>query len=567
MALVGSRISLLSKSGIRYVGTLAHLDERESSLTLDNVRSFGTEGRRGGGADEIGGVDTVYEQIMFKGADISDITYLSDFDQPSQPPASQTSAQQPQAGQGPLAQPAQAGSPLATNGAKLGGLPGPAQRPQQQQFGFPPGPSFNPLAPPGFSPYGSPFPAFSPFGGMPPFGGPPPGPTQQQPFMNPYFLTQLAQQNPALWAQLQQQMQVMGMPGAEMPLGTPSQPAMTLPPLAGPSPAPANAVPGASPAQTSPVDDAAARLKALKVGDKPGPGPIGPAPVGSGTAPGGAGAEKQAGARVEAGPIGRKPEPVAAAPAPGAAGASVAPAPAGGKTDPIAVVIKKEPKAARGTTAGAGAGAGPVAPREEGAQQQHQGRKEHDAREGRVDGAKTATTLAEVVQGKVKPAANETIVVPPIPDGAPHRGRGYYRGPTGIPSRGGPPRGRGGGGPRGPPVPQVDYDFDSANRKFEEISKEIPGAVAASPVTSTADEVEEGELELDLDKAKAKGFYSKSGFFDDISCEAKDRQEDEAKGQRPNWREMHYRERRLNMETFGQAGAYTGGFRGGEFPG
>jgi protein LSM14 len=56
----------------RYVGTLVEINSEQSTVSLDNVRSFGTEGRRGG-QDEYGPSDAVYEQIVFRGSDVKDL--------------------------------------------------------------------------------------------------------------------------------------------------------------------------------------------------------------------------------------------------------------------------------------------------------------------------------------------------------------------------------------------------------------------------------------------------------------------------------------------------------------
>ncbi|KAG0237664.1 hypothetical protein BGW41_008329 [Actinomortierella wolfii] len=70
---IGSKISLISRSDIRYVGILHHLNPTDSTVALEQVRSYGTEGRRGNPAEEIPPSDNVYEYIVFRGSDVKDL--------------------------------------------------------------------------------------------------------------------------------------------------------------------------------------------------------------------------------------------------------------------------------------------------------------------------------------------------------------------------------------------------------------------------------------------------------------------------------------------------------------
>ena len=125
-------------------------------------------------------------------------------------------------------------------------------------------------------------------------------------------------------------------------------------------------------------------------------------------------------------------------------------------------------------------------------------------------------------------------------------------------------------------VPATDFDFESANAKFNKqdlIKEVIASEDVVPPVTPTNGSVANGHLEEeDSDTGVAPttpsdGFYSKTkSFFDNISCENKDRAE-AREGERPRggaaWRGE---ETKKNIETFGQ-GSVDGGMGGHRYPG
>lgn len=97
---IGSKISLISRSGVRYEGTLYNIDTKNSSVALSEgtnyycvtfilVRMFGTEGRREG--PQIPALDKVFDYISFKGSDIRDLTVC----EPTRPNAAPQQQQQP----------------------------------------------------------------------------------------------------------------------------------------------------------------------------------------------------------------------------------------------------------------------------------------------------------------------------------------------------------------------------------------------------------------------------------------------------------------------------------------
>ncbi|XP_031120433.1 protein LSM14 homolog B-A-like [Ipomoea triloba] len=79
---IGSLISLTTKSGMRYEGSMLHVDAQECTIALHNVKSFGTEGRRP--VFVVSPSDKIYDYIVFDGNDIKDVRVISS---PSSPPS------------------------------------------------------------------------------------------------------------------------------------------------------------------------------------------------------------------------------------------------------------------------------------------------------------------------------------------------------------------------------------------------------------------------------------------------------------------------------------------------
>lgn len=82
---LGSRIVLISKSEIRYEGTLYTIDTTNSTVALQNVRSFGTEGRKETGV--IPPSSEVFDYIIFRGTDIKDLHVCETVEAPTAAPA------------------------------------------------------------------------------------------------------------------------------------------------------------------------------------------------------------------------------------------------------------------------------------------------------------------------------------------------------------------------------------------------------------------------------------------------------------------------------------------------
>lgn len=117
-------------------------------------------------------------------------------------------------------------------------------------------------------------------------------------------------------------------------------------------------------------------------------------------------------------------------------------------------------------------------------------------------------------------------------------------------------------------VPKADYDFASANAKFNKQDLVKEAIASGSPGSSTADgsnnahtdaSVNGGcrESEASVNIPATSGYNKTSSFFDNISSESKDRDDKKLGG-----REFRNEERNKNLETFGQ-GSVDNGYRGG----
>lgn len=117
--------------------------------------------------------------------------------------------------------------------------------------------------------------------------------------------------------------------------------------------------------------------------------------------------------------------------------------------------------------------------------------------------------------------------------------------------------------PRKVEVPTTDYDFESANAKFnkQDLVKEVIASTddEKKPIPGSSSN-EDAEDDDDVVIPPVDGFYNRGkSFFDNISCENKERAEAK-EGERPRggavWRGE---EQKKNLETFGQ-GSVDGGF-------
>jgi protein LSM14 len=107
---------LISKKNIRYEGVLYSINEENSTVALQNVRSFGTEGR---GEQVVAASDAVHPYMVFRGQDIQDLHVHEDEAGTAPPPEP---ASGPAAAPAPASRPssnvASSGPPVATHQGK-----------------------------------------------------------------------------------------------------------------------------------------------------------------------------------------------------------------------------------------------------------------------------------------------------------------------------------------------------------------------------------------------------------------------------------------------------------------
>lgn len=116
-------------------------------------------------------------------------------------------------------------------------------------------------------------------------------------------------------------------------------------------------------------------------------------------------------------------------------------------------------------------------------------------------------------------------------------------------------------------VPTTDYDFEGANAKFNKQDLVKEAIASGSPINETPDGGNSSPsinsingAAVEANAATTTSYNKASSFFDNISSESKDREENTSV--RPGGREWRGEEEKKNMETFGQ-GSVDGGFRGG----
>ncbi|KAL2865361.1 putative G2/M phase checkpoint control protein Sum2 [Aspergillus lucknowensis] len=508
--LIGQRFNLISKSDIRYVGTLHEINPEASTIALQNVVSFGTEGRRGNPAEEISPSNSIYEYIVFRGSDVKDISVAEDkkenaLPEPQMPDDPAILGSAPHPGPGPQGLPPQPQQPPQQ----------PHQQPQQGPRPPPPGYPQQPQFQGYYGPYGPRYPPFPPGPGYPsmPYGAPPgwyPPPGQGFP------------QGP-------------GQLPPQVPIGPPGQ--HRTPPSQGVAP------------------DAPRTTSELPVGDRPLSKPAdqnAPAPP----------APPAAAENAPTPPVESKPSVTEAVKATTAPTERIPP------TGPRAVRAPPViPISAPTKSSAPAAPSAPLAPSN--ANNVTQGTAQAAITEAtRAATAAVAAAMAKLPQpnGQKKPQHTDTSlegVTRQLNELKPYEGNRAPRGGQ---------QSRGRGGHRGHyqqaqnkklEVPDTDYDFETANAKFNKQDLVKEAIATGSPVQEVESPSQvSSAAELPPTTQNANVYNRTTSFFDNISSEARDREE--GTGTRSGGREWRGEEEKRNIETFGQGSVdgYRSSYRG-----
>ncbi|KAL8807001.1 MAG: hypothetical protein Q9182_000982 [Xanthomendoza sp. 2 TL-2023] len=576
----------MTDSNSSYVGTLHEINSENSTVALENVTSWGTEGRDP--ENEVPPSEIVYEYIVFRGSDVKDLR-IEEAPKENRPPqprqvpddpailgsarrqAAPETTQKPQEPQPPINQPQkdQAQQTLQHQ-----------QRQQQpprfpQQSPFPP--YYNPYGPPPnqrFGPQGFPpgqgWPGM-PYGAPPPPGWfPPPGqgfphqgyghfPPPQLPIGSGHQQNQhppnQQQTAPNVPATSQEQPPPLQQKSPDKPVATVRLPSSST------TPAPAEAAVNGPPPPTESKPNIAAALAP-------------PAPVANNDA-NRVTTEKntqaaQKNSRIVPAVPRASPAVKPAVPVNGALQGNKAnipkppsqPQPADMKpTPPATKTIEDANRDARAAVAAAMAKL-PPAP---GSGQQQI--KKTATTNNKKEDSQNSSVVDNLTNKVNEMRTNDNIRTSRQPGtggyAAGHRGgRSNYRGN----------RPRNDSQTKKVEVPSTDYDFETANAKFnkQDLVKEAiaSGSPLASPLDGATDippatlAATNGDGEPNVSILPASVGYNKTtSFFDNISSESKEREEGVAK---KGGREFRNEEVRKNLETFGQGSVDggRGGFRG-----
>ncbi|KAL8670521.1 MAG: hypothetical protein Q9168_004938 [Polycauliona sp. 1 TL-2023] len=552
-----------------YVGTLHEINSESSTVALENVVSWGTEGRDPD--NEVPPSDTVYEYIVFRGSDVKDLK-IQEQPKENKPPSP------PQVPDDP---------------AILGASFAPPQKDQNQQS-FPnqqrqqPPPRFPQHSPfpPYYNPYGPPPPnqrfgpqGFPPGQGFPgmPYGAPPPGwyPPPNQGFPHqPYGHFPPSQmpigsgnhQNQQTPNQQQGPSKISAAP-QDQPLAqqeSPNKPVATVKlPSSSTTPAPAEAALNGPPPPTESKPNVAAALAP-------------PAPTASIEVPT---TEKNTQATQKNGRIVPaiprvSPAVKPAVPVNGALRGNQAniprPQTQTKPTEPrtTQVASKSIEDANRDARAAVAAAMAKLPPAPGAGQQQTKKPAVANNKKEENQNSHAMDNLTNKVN-EMRTSDNIRTSRQPGTGGyaAGHRGgRSNYRGN----------RARNDSQTKKVEVPTTDYDFETANAKFnkQDMVKEAiaSGSPLGSPLDGANDIPDAAPMATANGERKASeasisiapsnvGYNKTTSFFDNISSESKEREEGAMK---KGGREFRTEEVRKNLETFGQGSVDggKGGYRG-----